>query len=333
MRNKVNKGIEGRRKRLKRILERVKEALSISNKDYVLLQFPSKYKERSIDVIAIDSRRSNNLIIRIKLKSNVSREEANDLKKASLALDAVPIIVTDDDMIYDNIIYEKDGIFMLNERTLENVCSNRDELIAIYRKGELYLLLNERYLSELREKNRLTLSEMSYLTGISRRTILNYEKEGGFVTVEVADRLVSALGEEVIRSIDLRAMSEEFRKKVREDILSISTDKSGDGRIISAIKEYLSFDESMKLFKIEKSAPDILLKTSRRIAALVDATHSIRKYTIRDIVKKVTETVKLAELVKGKAGLVISKDMPHTDTILDELSTTNYLNKLEVIKR
>ena len=77
----------------------------------------------------------------------------------------------------------------------------------------------------------------------------------------------------------------------------------------------------------------LLLETSRRIVALVDATHSIRKYTIRDIVKKVTETVKLAELVKGKAGLVISKDMSHTNAVLDELSTTNYLNKLEVIRR
>ncbi len=332
MRNKVGMGIEGRRRRLRRILERVKEALSMSNKEYILLHFPSKYKERSIDVIAIDTKESNNLIIRVKLKSKVSKEEANDLKKASLVLDAVPLIVSDDSSLYDNIVYERDGVFLMNERTLENVCSQKDELIALYRKGDLYLRLNDRYLSELRERSKLTLSEISYLTGISRRTILTYEKEGGFVTVEVADRLVSALGEDVIKSISLDVMFNEFHRKVSEDSLSINLDTKENKVLIKRIREYLSIEDTPKTFKIEKSAPDILVRSSEEIAALVDATSGLRKYTIKEIVKKIGETIKLADLVRGRAGVVVNNSS-YFNALLDELSTTNYLNKIEVIKK
>ncbi len=318
---------QGRKKDIKKIFSRVKDVLDLSSQDYVLVQFPSKYKERSIDIVT--SGNEGNLVIRIKLSSHIGKGEVEDLIKASITFEAVPIIVSDDDELYDNIVYEKEGVFILNERTFENICLRRKELIAIYKKGELYVPLNKEVLGELRLRRDYSISELSYLTGISRRTLYEYEREGGLVSIEVAEKLVSTLGEDVIKSVDLKTMFEEFTRNVK--VMKYIVSRDINDKVVNVLKTHygLSDEDILSIFTIKKSAPDILIKSiDEEVKTIVKAEP--KKYTLKDIVRKVVESIKIADLMGSEAGLILKRE--DEGRILDELSSQISTNKLSVLR-
>ena len=260
-------------------------------------------------------------IIRVKLNARVSKEESKDLIRASKALNAVPMIVTNDPEVYDNIVYEKEGVYVINDRTFENLYLRPNELITLYKKGDLYVSLNKEVFKKLRSKLNLTISEVAFKTGISRRTIYGYEREGGIITIETAERLLEVLGEEIIQAVNLKVMRGEFRRKHREFSEECSKE------LLVKVRRYLSG----RVYEIKKSAPDFIVSDEEEVAVYVDAVLSKRKYTLRDLVRKTVESVKLSDILKkGSAGIMLSS--ANEEVIKDELSSYVDMNKVNIIK-
>jgi len=314
---------EERKKLVKKVLERVKDTLDLSNKNYAIIQFPTRYKERSIDIVAIDEQ-GQNIVLRVKPTLSISRDEVDDLIKASLALNAVPLMVTEDESLFDNIVYEREGIYILNERTLENMCLRPSELIALYRKGDLYVTLDSKAFKRLKSLRSFSLGDIAYRTGISRRTLYEYEREGGMVSIDLAERLVEVLGEDVVKTISLKTIRKEFIKKVSR-VESKDLSKLRREKIVSLI----SNKKVKAVFDLKRSAPDYIVRNEeRRIDIIVDATS--KRYTLKEMVKKVTESIKVSNLVGGVTNLIVNRDKGLT--LIDELSTQISINKLDIIK-
>ena len=319
---------EERRKVLKRIVERVKDTLLSSNKNFVVLQFPPRYKERSIDIVAIDEE-GQNLIIRVKPLPTLGKDEVEDLVRASLAFDAVPIMVAHSNEIYDNIVYEKESIYILNERTFENLCLRPSELVALYRKGDLYLKLNSENFKRIKELRKYSLSDLSYKTGISRRTLFSYEREDSMISIEAAEKLVDILGEDVVRTIDLKIISKEFRKRISK----YRRVQEYNEEIINNKLKLLIKSKGINvksIYPLKKSAPDYIIEESEEgnVKAVVDATTN--RYTLKEVVKKIIESIKIANLVKGETNIIVSNEI--SKAITDELSTQISSNKYEIVK-
>ncbi len=314
----VGKRTRPKVKEVKYLADRVVKILDKVNAKYVILKYPIKYRERSIDIVAIGDK--GNVIIRIKPTARSSKEEVGDLIRASMALDAVPLVVTDDAEIYDNIVYERDNVFVLNERTLENLLLRPNELIVLYRRGDLYVKLRKERLKEIRISRDISLSEASYLTGMSRKALYNYEREGGLVTVETAERLLTAFGEEVIEPVSIGTIKSEFRRK-REVV--------AEGEECQ-IRRFVDLSKA-ELYKIRKSAPDYLLKESEvgRVDALIEALSP--RVSLRDVIRKITESIKLADLTEGEVEVFASERL--YGTLKDELSTLNIKSsRYEIVK-
>jgi putative transcriptional regulator len=303
-----------RRRELKTLVERVKAALSIKGYTYAIINYPSKYRERSIDVVAAS--REGRLLIRIKVSSaRINKDEARDLMMASRALDAVPIVVSSDRDMIDNVVYEKDGIFIVNERTFENILLKPEEVFTICKKGEFYVPIDPKAISRKRYEKGLSLGDVSYLTGISRRTIYGYEKEGGMVTLETAERLLDVLGEEVIRSVTISLFKEEVRQRPvkREERTYVRIARVFGGTI----------------YELRKSAPDFLVTKEEELDIVVDASIPAR-FSVKDVIRKVEESLKMSLVLDGEVEVLVNKE--YESVIKDELSTRVSLNKLDMIR-
>ncbi len=313
-----------RRKKLRMLLERVVNILETTGKRYTILRFPSSYRERSIDLIAVGGDAAD-VIIRVKIGAGVSKDEAHDMLKASLALDSIPVVISDDPELYDNIIYEKSGVYVMNERTLENMYLKPTELIALYKKGELYLSVNREKLNEAMQRRLMSISELSYLTNISRRTVFKYKKEGGMVTVEKAEKLVSAVGEDVVESINFDIIAKDIQERMRE-LGSCLRKALSNPRLERRLREW------GEVYDIRKSAPDYIV-SGEEIQVVVDATPPSRN-TLKDVVKKTVECVKLVDVVQReiKASVSVIASQENVSLVKDEISSYVNLNKVSIEK-
>ena len=299
---------------LGRLLSSVTDTLDRAGKKYAILKYPASHRERSIDLIAIDEN-GRNVVLRIKTGSRVTREEADDLIKASMALGSVPLAVSDDSLLYDNIVYEREGIYLMNERTLENLYNKPSEIIALYRKGDLYLVVNRNFIRNERLKHDLSLGEASYLLKLSRKMVSQYEREGGMVTIETAEKLVDLFGVGAVSSLTHEAIRNDFLSKAK-NLLKGEEPK---------LPEEISLEGES--FSLKKSAPDYIVKGDR-VSTVIDATQ--RDYSLKKVIRKTTECVKLSELAWKEVHVVTSPE--RAKTIIDELSTEISLNRIRLHK-
>jgi len=315
---------KSRRKKLRMLLEKVVSILEATGKRYTILRFPSSYRERSIDLIAVGGNGAD-VIIRVKVGASVSKDEAHDMLKASLALDTVPVVISDDPKLYDNIIYERSGVYVMNERTLENMYLKPTELIALYKKGELYLSINKEKLNKAMRKKMMSISELSYLTRISRRTVFKYKKEGGMVTVENAEKLVSAVGEDVVEPVGFDIITKDIQERIRE--LGICLRK-----VLSNPRLEYRLREWGEVYDIRKSAPDYIV-SGEEIQVVVDATPPSRN-TLKDVIRKTVECVKLVDIMQKefKASVSVIASRENESLVKDEISPYVSLNKIAIEK-
>ena len=300
------------REEARRIFKRIVSTLERIGKKYALLQFPTSYRERSIDLVTVGGSGSD-AVIRIKVGHKVSRDEAGDLSRASLALDSVPVVVSDDPSLYDNIVYEKEGVFLMNERTLENMYLRPNEIIALYRKGSIYLVADKEAIRESRAKRNMSLGDVAYLTNLTRKTIYMYEREGGIVSVETAEKLVDVLGSETVKSITLNVLKNEFLRKASKSVRGVDS-----GKVLEVL------EPSGDVYPIKKSAPDYIVR-GEEIVTVIDASSKDRFY-LPKTAKKVEECVKLSELVDGEVKVLVTPE--RKEVLEDELSTKIDLNKI-----
>lgn len=303
------------KKAFRKALEKIKIVLKYEGLKYTQLTYPSKYRERSIDIVAVTDRES--ILVRVKPKPSVDREEASDLLKASKALNALPIIISPSPQIKDDVVYEKEGVFVMNERTFENMVSGSEELIALYRRGEYLFKVNKEELMRLRERG-YSLGDIAHAGGVSRRSAYKYSTEGGLVTINVALRLAEAFGESVVEGIRLETLREIFAGRGK-DVGCDETPKE----IYKAVSRDIEPSNALMIYRIKKSAPDyltVVLEKPER-TAVIDATN-LRKVAFRDAVRKTEETLKMAEVASIKeVDLLVTNEL--RSKFADELSTVD----------
>lgn len=310
---------------LKKLYEGVNNVLESVSFRYEIINFPIKYRERSIDIVA-NSKEHGALIIRVKDLMHVNRNEAQDLIKSSLALNAIPFVVSEAPEVYENIVIEREGVYLVNLKTLQNMYSSEEDLIALYRRGELFVKVDSEIFSRKRTELRHTLTSLSSILNISRKTLETYEKRGGNITIETAEKLASVLGEEVIKPISVKDLREEFvSKSVKGQQEFVSSESI---HVRTNLKKLFNVDES-KIYEIKRSAPDYIIKDKETLIT-VDVTRS-RGYNMREILVKTGECLKFSRITE--AGVrVVTDDAERAKVIKDNLSVFTGKKNLEVIK-
>ncbi len=313
-------GLSQRKREVKLLLERVKNILSKYDYSFEVLNYPSSYRERSIDLVAVKD--ESRLLIRIKLGiKNIHKEEVNDLINAASAINAVPLVLNDEITI-DSIVHERDGIYLISDRTLSNIVSCSPDIFLIQRRSDFYIRINSKKLERAKLERGLSLGELALSSGVSRRMMFDYLRNDTNVSLEVAERLIEVLGEDIVEPITIDSLKSGFIKTVPN--LTAESDR---------ILDTLKLDKNKTVtYKINKSAPDyiIITKDGCEISFVIEG--NIEKVTMRDVVRKILETEKLTKILPSDIKTVVENDVK--SFVLDELSACGAnLNKILVVGR
>jgi len=149
------------------------------------------------------------VLLFIKVVSNidtVTEEQVEDLKRLAKFFNASPLIVgvrSKNAELEEGVVYERFGVYALRPETLYDILAN-NELPAIFaERGGFYVRINGKLLRELRERHGYSVNELAQLLGVSRKTILNYERGEQAVSLDVAIRLEELFDEALAEPIDV----------------------------------------------------------------------------------------------------------------------------------
>ncbi|MBP1912920.1 transcriptional regulator [Thermococcus stetteri] len=149
------------------------------------------------------------LLLFIKVAVNidaVSEEQVEDLKRLAKFFKASPLIVglrSKSGELEEGVVYERFGVYALRPETLYDALLN-NELPAVFaERGGLYVRINGELLRELREKHGYSVNDLAQLLGVSRKSLLNYERGEQAVSLEVAIRLEELFDEALAEPIDV----------------------------------------------------------------------------------------------------------------------------------
>jgi len=149
------------------------------------------------------------LLLFIKVTTNidsVTEEQAEDLKRLAAFFKASPLIVgirTKNGELEEGVVYERFGIYALSPETLYDILVE-NELPAIFaERGGFYVRINGRLLRNLREKHGYSVNELAQILGVSRKSLLNYERGEQAVSLDVAIRLEELFDEPLAEPLDV----------------------------------------------------------------------------------------------------------------------------------
>ncbi len=313
-------GSGGKKHEVKLLLERVKNILSRYGYSFEVLNYPSSYRERSIDLVAVKD--GDRLLLRIRMGiKNMHRDEVNDLINAASAIRAVPLVLNDE-LTYDNVIHEKDGIYVISDKTLDSMLRCSPDIFLIQRKNSFYIRINSKKLEKAKSERGLSLGEIALNSGVSRRMVFEYLRSDSTVSLEVAERLIDIFGEDIIEPITVESLRSGFVKAAPD--LSVDSSK---------LLDMLELDrDDAVVYKISKSAPDYIVTAGDGCELSFVIEGDVGKVTLKDIVRKILETEKLTKVFPSDVKTILGSSI--RNAVLDELSVhgTN-LNKVSIIGR
>lgn len=228
------------------------------------------------------------LLLFIKATVNIdtiTEEQAEDLKRLAKFFKASPLIVglrSKSGELEEGVVYERFGIYALRPETLYDVLLN-NELPAVFaERGGLYVKINGELLRELREKHGYSVNELAQLLGVSRKSLLNYERGEQAVSLDVALQLEEIFDEALAEPIDI------LRAKFEAD-LNVKPETPLEREVFERLKKL-----GLGLVKVKK-APFNAISTEDDIRLLTGIDE-----------RKTRSTIKRAEMVSEVGKIVNS---------------------------
>jgi len=174
--------------------------------DLAVLEYPRRLYRRSID-IAVKLRDGRLAFIKVTDNTdNISKQDVQELRSVASTLGAGAVIVAEymgDRELLDDIAYELYNVKVVNVNTLEGVFSGRTA-IYVYQSGDLLKVrIDGEAVRRRRLEEGLSLGEVAYRLGVTRRTVYEYERGSIEPTIDKAEKLVRLLGDEILAPIDI----------------------------------------------------------------------------------------------------------------------------------
>ncbi|MEM4576876.1 MAG: helix-turn-helix domain-containing protein [Candidatus Nezhaarchaeales archaeon] len=242
---------------------------------------------------------------------NLRSQCALEIKKASYALRAHPIVVSEkeaDNEIDRGAAYEKQGIYAVHPDALLEYFEGGKQYVY-YKGGRFYVKIDGKKLREIRERIGLSLGGLANLLGVTRKAVYEYEKGEMDATVDVAFRLYEVLK----RYVDEEEVIQAFKPI---NILSDVTveDFKKEESLGGAGRQRLQEEVALKLsrlgfsiFKFKDAPFNIIAKKNgeggKTILILTVETLSDRSRKGVEVLKGVAEVAKVRRLVVARKTL------------------------------
>ncbi len=154
-------------------------------------------------------------ILLIKVLTNIDsfyEEQADDMLRVANVMEAAPLIVgimARGDYLKEKTMYERHGVPAVSFETFEDSIIYKKFPFVYAKKGGYYATIDADFLKELRSKKNLSIGDLAREAGVSKTSIINYERGKG-AEVDNIMRLQEAIGDIFLETIDI------FKSETRE---------------------------------------------------------------------------------------------------------------------
>lgn len=192
----------------------------------------------SFDIIA---RRDKTLLV-IKILSNIDsldKEIAEKLGTLAKLLDGSPLVVgyrSTASVLEAGVQYKRYNIAIITLETLYDFFVEGTPPMMEAGKGGYYVSIDGKQLERVRLQKKISLSVLANTTGVSKRTIQQYEK-GMRTTIDIALRLEELTGEELIEEQNILKQKYEKAEEFDESSISLEGLSSLEKEIIGFLVE------------------------------------------------------------------------------------------------
>ncbi len=191
---------------MRETLYRVLAILYRYSERIAVIEYPRRMERRSID-IAATLRGGRRVLVKVSLDAgSVPRGEVQELIALSSVLGAAPLIVArmkDGVEMVEGVAYDRHGARAVSPETLEAVLSGRDTIYIYESRDTFKVKIDPEALRRARSERGLSLGDLASMIGATRKTVYDYERGKLDPTLERAEALVKALGEEILQPVDI----------------------------------------------------------------------------------------------------------------------------------
>ncbi|HEW63899.1 helix-turn-helix domain-containing protein [Fervidicoccus fontis] len=279
---------------LQELLESTVKNIIKSGFEFVKIDRPDNFNERSIDILAWSKdEKKKKIHLKITLDTGfLSKEEIRDLIGITKSASSRPIIVSEYDKkidIQDEVIYLKENVPTVNVTTLPKLLSCSKDLYIFLKKGEFVVRISGEKMRERREKLGLSLGELANRLGVTRKSIYEYEKNTFDVRIDYADKLFDALGEEIVSPYNI--FSDEVVEMVKMKKEEIP-DNLFEEKIFNILNE-----KNMFFYHARKTFVDIIAKKGEEIF-FIAIDHEHMPLTLEEKAEQLSKIKKLKDVEK-----------------------------------
>jgi len=233
-----------------------------------------------------------------------------ELKRLSEELEVNSLIVADKfndrELLYD-IVYIRNRIGIISRITLRHYISNGKVFIYEY-NGMFYVKIDGKRLKALRERKGYRIHELASMTGITAKTLREYEEGNIDMSIEKAYRFLEVLGKEfegVVKEVDI------FNDRI------IHKGKEHKALMHEKVYRKISVDQRYKIIeKFKKYGLDVTIYSAIPSDAILSSAQSrfFISYLGRDlrseeIEVKCRENYLLAKTFEGKPVIIVEEDV------------------------
>lgn len=276
----------------KKVLEEILDNIlrNLRKAGFVVENIHYPENKRSIDVIGL----YNNSRVMIKVTidaTHVSDVEVNDLKKASKAYDASPLIVSrryrKKDMDPD-VVYKRKGLSIVNEELLEKYLVKNEKPLVYETQGNYLVRINPQKFRKRRLELSLSLGELAEKIGVTRKAVYNYEHGKIGVTVSTAIRIAEIMGEDVFEPVDI----------FKPENVEVEEEFSPRNKVEELLYRICSF-KGLKLYKLLRTPIDYVLRGVHEPISIIYYRKDPEKIRV-----KVEEAERIVRITRSKEVII-----------------------------
>lgn len=291
--------------------------------DLVVLEYPRRLSRRSIDVVV---KLGDGRIAFLKVTDdtgNLSKYDVQELRDIASTLNAGALIVANymnNREIVDDVAYELHGVKVVNVNTLEGVFSGETQ-IYVYQSGDTFKVrIDGETLRRRRLEEGLSLGDVAYRIGVTRRTVYEYER--GYIepSLDKAEKLVQLLGEEILVPVDLF----ECPPGRKRELMELNLDSEEEKTLARKL-----YDRNFNVVHAKRTTVDLVgAKTKRRILLVI----SHGRESFESLKLKSLNSRKLARLTNSENYIVVDSREVKRELEKEELEVYNMSEFEELIE-
>lgn len=246
-------------------------------------------KKRSIDIVGV--RDKQRIIAKITTDTiHLSYIELSDLKKASKAYEAFPIIISHlhkKKRLEPDIVVKKKGLNIVSVELLEDYLLKHEKPLVFETQGTYLVKINPTRFREKRLEKGYSIGQLARELGVSRKAVYDYEHGNSNVSIDIAIKIADILGENVFEPIDI------FEDYSKEEYMDREPrDKLGE------ILMRLCQSKGIEFYSLFKTPIDYVLKHQKLSYSIVRHDENERNFDKKiQEAYRITRTMNTIELI------------------------------------